>query len=98
MTFKIYAPGWGLPLGGGGRYDALLAQFGHDEPAVGFSLSLDWVVGALAARGLDAERRRGPEAERFEAGTDLAPLFAEARRLRAEGRAVEIVPPGGGVR
>src|SRR5205085_6097234 len=48
MTFQIWAPGWGLPLGGGGRYDALLAQFGADEPAVGFSFSLDWLAGALA--------------------------------------------------
>lgn len=92
MTFKIYVPGWGLPLGQGGRYDALLAQFGRDEPAVGFSLSLDWLAGALSARGLDAARRRAAEPERLSAGANLAALFREAVKLRAEGYAIEIVP------
>lgn len=92
MTFKIYVPGWGLPLGQGGRYDALLAQFGRDEPAVGFSLSLDWLAGALSARGLDAVRRRVPEPERLSAGTNLTALFRDAVKLRAEGYTIEIVP------
>ena len=77
-----------------GRYDALLAQFGRDEPAVGFSLSLDWLAGALAARGLDAPRRAAPARERLAARESLAELFAEAHRLRAEGRRIEIVPGG----
>ncbi len=95
MTFKVYAPGWGLPLGQGGRYDTLLAQFGRDEPAVGFSLSLDWLAGALGARGLDEARRRGAERERLAAGADLATLFVDAVRLRAEGQTIEIVPGEG---
>jgi ATP phosphoribosyltransferase regulatory subunit len=94
MTFNVYAPGWGLALGGGGRYDALLARFGCDEPAVGFSLSLDWLSGALAARGLDVERKRPSEPERLEARSDLRRLFGEAIALRRAGRAVEIVPGG----
>jgi ATP phosphoribosyltransferase regulatory subunit len=92
ITFKIFAPGWGLAVGQGGRYDALLAQFGRDEPAVGFSLSLDWLAGALATRGLDAGRRRAPERVRLAAGRDLAELFSEAVRLRVEGNAIEIGP------
>ncbi|HET9531275.1 MAG TPA: ATP phosphoribosyltransferase regulatory subunit, partial [Blastocatellia bacterium] len=44
LTFKIYAPGLGTALGRGGRYDKLLAKFGHAEPAVGFSLCLDWLA------------------------------------------------------
>jgi ATP phosphoribosyltransferase regulatory subunit len=100
MTFKVYAPGWGLALGGGGRYDALLARFGRDEAAVGFSLSLDWLAGALAARGLDAARKRPSAPERLDAGADLRRLFARAISLRRAGRSVEIRPgcgqPGGG--
>ena len=92
MTFKIYAPGWGLPLGQGGRYDALLVQFGNDEPAVGFSLSLDWLAGALAARGLDAERMRAAPRDRLAAGTSLAELFGTAVERRVSGRTIEIVP------
>jgi ATP phosphoribosyltransferase regulatory subunit len=92
MTFKVYAPGWGLALGGGGRYDALLARFGRDEAAVGFSLSLDWLAGALAARGLDVERTRAPKRESLAAGTDLTGLFAKAIALRRAGQPVEITP------
>lgn len=95
LMFSIYAPGWGLPLGGGGRYDALLAKFGTDEPAVGFSLSLDWLAGALVARGLDLARRKTREAEHLRVRPDLGPVFAEARRLRAAGRSVEIVADDG---
>lgn len=95
MTFKIYAPGWGLPIGSGGRYDALLAQFGADEPAVGFSLSLDWLAGALAARKLDAPRRHMSPRHALIADKDLTALFGEAQDLRSRGESVEIVPARG---
>ena len=39
--FKIYAPGLGFEIGGGGRYDNLLRNFGSDLPSVGFSFSLE---------------------------------------------------------
>jgi ATP phosphoribosyltransferase regulatory subunit len=39
--FKIYVPGLGFEVGGGGRYDNLLKNFGCDFPAVGFSFSLE---------------------------------------------------------
>ncbi len=48
-VFEVYAPGVGMPLGGGGRYDELLGRFGRDLPAVGFSLDVDRVHLALAA-------------------------------------------------
>jgi ATP phosphoribosyltransferase len=58
---EAYAPGLGLPLGGGGRYDDVLAAFGAPMPAAGFALSLERVMIALAEqsvrvplRGLDA--------------------------------------------
>ena len=40
-VFKIYVPGLGFDIGGGGRYDNLLKNFGSDFPAVGFSFSLE---------------------------------------------------------
>jgi ATP phosphoribosyltransferase regulatory subunit len=40
-VFKIYVPGLGFEIGGGGRYDNLLKNFGSDFPAVGFSFSLE---------------------------------------------------------
>jgi ATP phosphoribosyltransferase regulatory subunit len=39
--FKIYVPGIGFEIGGGGRYDNLLKNFGCDLPSVGFSFSLE---------------------------------------------------------
>ncbi len=51
-VFEIYAPGSGMPLGGGGRYDDLLGRFGDRElPAVGFAISLDSLHEALAGSG-----------------------------------------------
>jgi ATP phosphoribosyltransferase regulatory subunit len=39
--FKVYVPGLGFEIGGGGRYDNLLKNFGCDFPSVGFSFSLE---------------------------------------------------------
>jgi len=46
-VFELYAPGLGFTLGGGGRYDNLLARFGAPMPAVGFGLGLDRLHSAL---------------------------------------------------
>jgi ATP phosphoribosyltransferase regulatory subunit len=41
-VFDVLDPALGEPLGGGGRYDDLLARFGdRDLPAVGFALNVD---------------------------------------------------------
>jgi ATP phosphoribosyltransferase regulatory subunit len=41
VMFTIFHPRLTSELGGGGRYDALLREFGAELPAVGFSLSMD---------------------------------------------------------
>ncbi len=50
--FEVLSPALGTPIGGGGRYDDLLGRLGRPLPAVGFSLGLDAVHGALAAEEL----------------------------------------------
>jgi ATP phosphoribosyltransferase regulatory subunit len=40
-VFEVYDPALGAPLGGGGRYDDLLAWFGRPLPAVGFALNVE---------------------------------------------------------
>lgn len=50
MIFSIYAEGPGEPIGGGGRYDDLLARFGSPMPAVGFGLDLDALEWALRTK------------------------------------------------
>lgn len=46
-TFKIVSQRVGRVLGGGGRYDGLIASFGTPTPAVGFSLSLEALLDLL---------------------------------------------------
>ena len=50
---EVYDPAVGHVIGGGGRYDTLLARFGADMPAAGFSLYLERVHLAQ----LEEERR-----------------------------------------
>jgi ATP phosphoribosyltransferase regulatory subunit len=40
-VFQVYDPAHGVPIGSGGRYDELLAQFGRPMPAVGFALNVE---------------------------------------------------------
>jgi len=96
-TFRVFAPGVGSPLGGGGRYDRLMARFGRDLPAVGFSLCVDWIVELLgdgASPGLPDSsdgrvtvalskgRLAGPTLERFAAaGITLPDGWEQSRRL-----------------
>jgi ATP phosphoribosyltransferase regulatory subunit len=53
-VFEVYDEALGAPLGGGGRYDDLLASFGRPLPAVGFAINVDRLHVALAGeeRGL----------------------------------------------
>ena len=46
-VFEVYDPAMGQPIGGGGRYDDLLARFGRPLPAVGFALTVDSLHVAL---------------------------------------------------
>ncbi len=73
-VFQVYDPAYGVPIGSGGRYDELLAQFGRPLPAVGFALNVERLHIALtgeergrpkggrssAADGRAARSERGP--------------------------------------
>ena len=48
LSFKIFVDGAGARVGGGGRYDRLIANFGAAEPAIGFVLNLDGLTDVLA--------------------------------------------------
>ena len=88
LTFKIYAQGLGTALGRGGRYDQLLEKFGRSEPAVGFSLCLDWLAQLLAPK-LSQSVVAEPDDTAVLASTDnIAAAFKEATRLRAEDKRV----------
>ncbi len=83
-VFDVYDPALGAPIGGGGRYDELLARFGPSLPAVGFALGVDRLHIALAGeeRGTGAllaqAGRRAPAGAQPAAGVDVSPRIAGA--------------------
>jgi ATP phosphoribosyltransferase regulatory subunit len=93
LIFKIYAEGLGSALGRGGRYDRLLSKFGAAEPAVGFSLCLDWLAQLLPISVREAAAR-SDQGIRLSAGGNLVSAFKEANKLRSEGRKVEMSSDG----
>ncbi len=95
MTFQVFVPGLASALGGGGRYDRLMSQFGRDLPAVGFSLCLDWLTDAVG-RLVGAERLAPPPPTEAVGGEELAALFRRAAAARAEGRRIRIDPGAAG--
>src|SRR5262249_22984029 len=90
MHFSILAHGPGEALGGGGRYDTLLARYGFDAPATGFALdlgNLQWTLraagAALPAReprlavASDDEPRAQPLAQKLRQGGVIAATLSE---------------------
>ncbi len=50
MFFECYAPGLAGIICTGGRYDKLLANFNHPEPAVGLAIGIDEIMEVLAKK------------------------------------------------
>jgi ATP phosphoribosyltransferase regulatory subunit len=83
LVFRAYARGLGFEVGGGGRYDALLARFGRPMPAVGFMLGLDRLALLLERQGVGAgPRESAPETV---AEGDLGASLSRARARRSAG-------------
>lgn len=79
IIFRIFTYGTGEPLGGGGRYDHLMKQFGKDTAAVGFGLSIDNLMLAMARQEIPIET---PKLDTIVVYREEA--FEEAIRLSAE--------------
>jgi ATP phosphoribosyltransferase regulatory subunit len=93
LVFRVFAPGLGFEVGGGGRYDALLARFGRPLPAVGFMLGLDRVDLLLERQGRPLSVAP-PHAEVAHAG-DLGATLRLARERRRAGSRVRFEADGG---
>jgi len=52
ILFYAYTFGTGEPVASGGRYDSLLGQFGCKKPSIGFSITVDSLMTAMARQGL----------------------------------------------
>ena len=85
LVFRAFAPDLGFEVGGGGRYDTLLARFGRPLPAVGFMLGLDRVALLMERQG---RRAVEPRAAAAVSGGGLADGLARAVALRKEGARV----------
>lgn len=81
VVLEVYAPGLGLPIGGGGRYDDVMGQYGTPMPAAGFAIGVERLHIALA------EQKVAVRVRRLDAllGGETADAFREAARLRAAG-------------
>lgn len=89
LVFEAYAPGVGLPIASGGRYDGLLARFDWDIPAVGFAIGLDRLEEALDEAGALPTAAPAPLA--FVGGLEQPARTAELRRM---GWPVAALPEG----
>jgi ATP phosphoribosyltransferase regulatory subunit len=90
LTFKVFIPEWGVEIGGGGRYDNLIGNFGAPEPAVGFSFALDGLAGAISRRKPEPVRKNVETIQNVKPGGDLIRAFKEARDLRMRNKKVKI--------
>ena len=87
-------------IGGGGRYDDLVARFtGERTPATGFSFGVTRLAAALKAAGRDpAADARGPVVVLVLDQTRMADYFAVVGELRAAGIAAEVYLGTSGMR
>ncbi|MBI4854509.1 MAG: ATP phosphoribosyltransferase regulatory subunit [Acidobacteria bacterium] len=86
MTFKIYVDKVGAAIASGGRYDSLLKNFGVEDPAVGFQISLD-----LIANIIEKPTNSIIEKKHLSASQNLVEMFQQAKELRKNNTQIEIV-------
>jgi ATP phosphoribosyltransferase regulatory subunit len=89
LIVEAYAPGVGLPVATGGRYDGLLERFDWDVPGVGFAIAVDRAADALDEAGVELPGAQ--PAIPFIGGLE-AP--ARAAELRSAGLAIRALPEG----
>jgi ATP phosphoribosyltransferase regulatory subunit len=87
ITFEGFAPGLGVSLISGGRYDELIGHFGPEQPAVGWALTLDQI---LVARELQGVRPAEPVPNVLLSAAGHLEGLAWATEARARGLRVEV--------
>ena len=87
-------------VGGGGRYDDLVARFtGERTPATGFSFGVSRLASALRAAGRDlGGQARGPVVVIAFSADDMAAYYGVVGELRAAGIAAEVYLGSSGMR
>ena len=93
VSFGVFARGPGEAIASGGRYDALLGQYGAELPATGAGIDIENLLAALDHAGFSWRER---DAVRFVvAGGSSSELDALARQVRANGFAAATLPRDG---
>ena len=87
LHFEAYVSGLGAPLGGGGRYDHMLARFGYECPATGFALDVGRALLAMERQGV-ARGAPGPDFFVIDFTPEKTRALALSRRFRDLGWAV----------
>lgn len=89
IIFNAFTYGIGDAVASGGRYDALVGQFGKDAPAVGMAIVSDRVMLALSRQGLIKNSDRETLVIPVENG-NYAEAVKKAQEQRSLGRAAII--------
>ncbi|MHB1521920.1 MAG: histidine--tRNA ligase [Ferrimicrobium sp.] len=97
-VYEIVHPKWSGSIGGGGRYDLMLARFGTDTPACGVSLGFERVVGLVEELGLLRETGSRRLTVIFEPDHQTAEALNKARHFRREGFLVTLLAHHSGAR
>ncbi|MBI3080411.1 MAG: ATP phosphoribosyltransferase regulatory subunit, partial [candidate division NC10 bacterium] len=84
IAFQVFAEGLGSHLGGGGRYDSLIGQFGYECPATGFAFDLEKLLRALEKENA-LPRDAGPLFLIIDFHPDKRQALILARTLRSKG-------------
>ena len=91
IIFKGYTYGVGDAIVKGGRYDTLLGRFGKEAPAIGFMIEVDELLLAMERQNVVIEC---PEKriQLYYNRNDFKDKLREAKKLRADGWNVELLP------
>ncbi len=92
---EVYDPALGHILGGGGRYDDLLGQFGQPMPAAGFGLYLERVHLAQMEEERIAKRPRTRSRVAAQNGRELMAPTVEGPILARTGGPMKLAIPRG---
>lgn len=58
IMFQAFTYGMGEYIASGGRYDKLMRQFGEDKPAIGFSITVDYLLTALDRQKIELKTEK----------------------------------------
>ena len=96
LVFEAYAPGLGVLLGSGGRYDRMLEAYGVKLAAAGFAFNLERVMMALMEQDIPASSSvlQPPCLSIPVDGSDPGAAFIQAARLIKEGNSVVLMHGG----